>query len=146
MISISVVEYRGSLAPSDMELARRELPRIREGSAEESALEVLLTLSIDGRAARGWFSGGSGSRELTAFVPYEDATFVVRLYSSDPAFLQDRQLRRAVESFRRDPNRLADVLVPAFVILLVLGIGWAWWRRRSSRDPGDRPHPAAREF
>jgi hypothetical protein len=146
MISISIVEHRGALAASDALSARRERLRISEGSAAEAALEVLLALDIDGRSAQGWYSGGPTSRALTAFVPYEDATFVVSLSSSDPDFLQDTQLRRALESFRREPRGTADVLVPASGILVVLGVGLAWWRRRGSRDPGDRPRPAAREF
>jgi hypothetical protein len=142
----SVTELKGRLSSADVEDARRELERVKPGSPEDAALPALIRLEIDGCTAFAWPTEGGSSRRFTAIILADDATFIVSVSSQDPAFSEERQLRRAVTSFRRDPFRVADVLVPVASVLIAGAAALAWSRRRSAAGSGERSSRDARPF
>ena len=145
-VSASLSQYEGHVGAGDIEALRLELLRLERGSRKADELAPFVRTSIDGRVAWGWTQRDGSFAQHVAFVDGGDVFYVVGVSSSDPKLGTDAELKRMAGLFRRDPDRLARTALPLGAAAIVALVALAWWRRRTSGDPGDAPVRSSREF
>jgi hypothetical protein len=144
--SASLVEYRGSLSHDQLEDARIEWLHLPKDSPKIADLPPFVHMKVDGHDAWGWWDGETGWRALTVFIDEGDRTYIAGISSTDPKLQADKDLTSVIESFRRDPNRLPNLLVPVVTLAIVAVAGLLWWTRRKGADPNLRPDGSQRAF
>lgn len=133
---ITITEFAGSATREDAQAARDNLEE-RYPQGDYSPLE---SLEIDGRNAWGWletaeYKGKISSLEYKAIVPYDEVTYSIEFYTSQPDQMDAAYLKKTVSTFIVKHKQIVKTS-QVIALAIFLAIGWFALRylREAQRD------------